>query len=83
MKRQYLVAMAVAACFAAVGIAAGSLWFNNEHCPKPSARSVAALFAPCGAFASRQGRSESGSDAGLLEPEQQPTTAAQLAQDNK
>jgi hypothetical protein len=56
---------------------------TDDYCPRPSATSVAALFAPCQAFDTGIGYSVTKNEAvmmGLLTPAEQPTTpATQLA----
>jgi hypothetical protein len=81
MKSDYLVAALLVGAVA-IGLGANSVYSSNKYCPKPSAASVATLFAPCQAFDSAMGRPVSKEEAvqmGLLMPEEQPIPAAQLA----
>jgi hypothetical protein len=64
----------------------GAYWVRpgDEYCPRPSAASVEALFAPCQTFDTSMGHEVSKRDAvqmGLLTPEEQlaPTPATRLA----
>ena len=82
MRTEYLAAIAIAAVSAGAGLAVHSVK-TNDYCPRPSATSVAALFAPCQAFDTAIGHSVTKKEAvmmGLLTPTEQPTPpATQLA----
>jgi hypothetical protein len=78
MKTQYLAAIAVAALAAGVGLAVHSVK-TDDYCPRPSATSVATLFAPCQAFDTAVGHTVTKKEAvmmGLLTPAEQPASPA-------
>ena len=78
MRTEYLAAIAIAALSAGAGLAVDSVK-SADYCPKPSAASVAALFAPCQAFDTAIGHSVTKNEAvmmGLLTPAEQPTPPA-------
>ncbi len=65
-----------------VGLGAYSVRPGDEYCPRPSAASVEALFAPCQTFDTSMGQEVSKQEAvrmGLLTPEEQPIPKTQLA----
>jgi hypothetical protein len=75
MKSQYLAAALFAVCAVAIGVGANTIRPSDQYCPNPSARSVAALFAPCPAFDTAVGRPVSRQEAvqmGLLTRDLQP-----------
>jgi hypothetical protein len=82
MRTEYLAGIAILAVVAGAGLAIQSVR-TNDYCPRPSATSVAALFAPCQAFDTAIGHSVSKKEAvmmGLLTPAEQPAPpATQLA----
>jgi hypothetical protein len=74
MRTEYLAAIAIAAVAVGVGLAVNSVG-GTDYCPRLSATSVAALFAPCQAFDTAFGHSVTKKEAaqmGLLVPDGQP-----------
>jgi hypothetical protein len=66
-----------------VGLGAHSVHPGGQYCPRPSAASVASLFAPCQAFDSAVGYPVSNHEAvqmGLLTPRERPFPSSQLAE---
>jgi hypothetical protein len=82
MRTGYLVGIAMLALAAGSGLAVQSVK-TADYCPRPSAASVAALFAPCQAFDTAMGRAITKNEAvqmGFLMPaEQQSPPVTQLA----
>jgi hypothetical protein len=93
MRSQYLAGIAIAALAAGIASAAYSIRFS-DYCPRPSAASVTALFAPCQTFDTAMGAAitkDKAAQMGLLPPtpgpastpvrEPAPTPAQVVAQD--
>ncbi len=73
MKNRDLAALAIAIAICGSGYAAYMVRDQGNVCPRPSATSVASLFAPCQAFDTAIGHSVSKSEAvqvGLLAPDE-------------
>ncbi|MGY4287211.1 hypothetical protein ACVWXO_006431 [Bradyrhizobium sp. LM2.7] len=74
MKNRDLAGVAIAVIICGIGYSAYLVRDQGNICPRPSATSVASLFAPCQALDARMGHSVSKSEAvqmGLLTPDEQ------------
>jgi hypothetical protein len=82
MANNYIVAGILVGAVV-VGLGAHSVHPGGEYCPRPSAASVASLFAPCQAFDSAVGYPVSNHEAvqmGLMTPHERPFPSSQLAE---
>jgi hypothetical protein len=55
MKSDYLFAALLVIAAVAISVGANLTGSNSSYCPRPSAASVTALFAPCQAFGTAMG----------------------------
>lgn len=55
MKSDYLFAALLVIAAVAISVGANLTGSNRSYCPRPSAASVTALFAPCQAFGTAMG----------------------------